>query len=61
LAVDGGTFRRCARLEVRVVHRSPAVSLPWLGGTGGVDVAATHSEVVDPFREGVADGTPVAC
>ena len=32
----------------------PALTLPWIGGYGhGFTVTSTHSELVDPFRNGV--------
>ncbi len=47
-------FQRCARVTVTVSHRVPALVLPWIGGFGeGFTVSATHSEIVDPFRDGV--------
>ena len=47
-------FRRCARVSVTVSHRVPALVLPWIGGFGeGFTVTSTHSEIVDPFRDGV--------
>jgi hypothetical protein len=53
------TFQRCQRIEVTTRYPVPAVSLPWIGGFGeGFTVRATHSEIIDPFRdgpEGVAD------
>ena len=50
-------YGRCTRLTVTVTYRVPAVVLPWLGGLGdGIDAVASHSEVVDPYRNGVAAG-----
>ena len=50
-------FGRCARVTVTVRYTVPAVSLPWIGGLGnGVDAVAAHSEVVDPYRRGLAAG-----
>jgi hypothetical protein len=50
-------FGRCARVTVTVRYTVPAISLPWIGGLGnGVDTVATHSEVVDPYRRGLAAG-----
>lgn len=53
---DGGApFARCVRVTVEVHHLVPALSLPFIGGFGeGFDVAARHSEVIDPFRDGLA-------
>lgn len=48
-------FGRCAPVVVRASYRVPALALPWLGGFGdGFEVAARHSERVDPFRDGLA-------
>jgi hypothetical protein len=50
----GAPFERCVRVSVTVEHPVPALSLPFIGGYGqGFDVAATHSEVIDPFRDGL--------
>jgi hypothetical protein len=54
LAVEGG-FARCARVTVEVRYPVPAVAVPWVGGFGtGFTVRARHSELVDPFRSGLA-------
>lgn len=51
---DGTGFRRCAPVVVRASYEVPAVPIPWIGGFGhGIDVAARHSERVDPFRDGI--------
>jgi hypothetical protein len=51
---DGTGFRRCAPVVVRASYEVPAVPLPWIGGFGdGIEVAARHSERVDPFRDGI--------
>jgi hypothetical protein len=50
------SFARCVRVTVEVRHQVPALSLPFIGGYGpGFEVAARHSEVVDPFRDGLPD------
>jgi hypothetical protein len=47
-------FERCARVTFTVTYEVPALTLPWIGGFGdGFDVASSHSELVDPFRDGV--------
>lgn len=46
-------FGRCARVEVTVSYRVPAVSVPFLGGIGATSVSSTHSTVVDAFRSGL--------
>ena len=51
---DGTGFRRCAPVVVRASYEVPAVPLPWIGGFGaGIDVAARHSQRVDPFRDAI--------
>lgn len=47
-------FTRCAPVRVRVSYEVPAVPLPWIGGLGAIEVASTHAERVDPFRDGIA-------
>jgi Flp pilus assembly protein TadG len=56
--VDGPTdpsaFTRCNRISFTVSYPVPAITLPFIGGFGtGFTVKATHSEIVDPFRNGV--------
>jgi hypothetical protein len=46
-------FARCAPVSVRVSYEVPAVPLPWIGGLGTTEVSSTHSERVDPFRDGL--------
>ena len=54
-----GTFARCDRVTFEVRYRVPLVAVPLLGERGsGFTVAARHSEVVDPYRSGLA-GTAV--
>ncbi|HEY6531937.1 MAG TPA: hypothetical protein VIY72_06515 [Acidimicrobiales bacterium] len=51
---DGRPFGRCTRVIVTVHHPVPALRLPWIGGYGhAFDVAASQSEVVDPYRSGL--------
>jgi len=48
------SFERCQRVTFTVSYPVPAVTLPFVGGFGhGFDVRASHSEVVDPFRNDV--------
>lgn len=50
-------FGRCTRVTITVHYRVPALALPWLGGLGdGIDAVASHSEVIDPYRAGLAVG-----
>ena len=52
---DGRPFGRCTRVTVTVHHPVPALRLPWIGGYGhAFDVGASQSEVVDPYRSGLA-------
>ncbi len=51
---DGG-FGRCARVTVRAGYPLPHATVPWIGGVGGATVIhASHSELVDPYRSGLA-------
>ncbi|MBO0693670.1 MAG: hypothetical protein J2P58_12285 [Acidimicrobiaceae bacterium] len=55
LAVTGGGFRRCQRITVRVGYPSPLLVLPFVGRVGrGLEVSSAHSELVDPYRAGLA-------
>ena len=50
-----GHFARCSRVSIEVTYPSPLLELPWIGQVGtGQRVTATHSELVDPFRTGLA-------
>jgi hypothetical protein len=54
---DDRPFARCTRVTVEVSYEIPAISLPFIGGYGeAFDVTAEHSEVVDPFRDGLPAG-----
>jgi hypothetical protein len=54
---DGG-FGRCRRITITVSYRVPAVTVPWVGGFGRSFVArSTHTELVDPFRDGLEQGS----
>ncbi len=54
LASPDGGYARCARATFTATYRVPALTLPWVGGYGdGFTVTSTHSELVDPFRNGV--------
>jgi hypothetical protein len=54
----GAGFVRCARVTFTATYEVPGLSLPWIGGLGGgIDVSAQHSELVDPFRDGVPGDT----
>ncbi len=49
-------LRRCARVTFVVSYDVPTFRLPWIGGFGGSVITTTgrHSEVVDPYRDGLA-------
>jgi Flp pilus assembly protein TadG len=51
---DASDLARCNRVTFTASYPVPAFTLPWIGGYGdGFTVRATHSEIVDPFREGL--------
>jgi hypothetical protein len=63
LAAPGGGdgYVRCARATFTASYQVPALTLPWIGGYGGgFEVTSSHSELVDPFRNGVP-GEAEAC
>jgi hypothetical protein len=48
-------FGRCEEVTATVRIDIPRVRLPLIGGTGGTfPVSATHTEVIDPYRSGLA-------
>lgn len=50
-----GRFARCSRITIEVRYPSPLIEVPLLGVIGsGVAVTARHSEVVDPYRNGLS-------
>ena len=55
VAIDGAPFGRCVRVRIVVSYRIPLVAVPIIGGRGsGEVVSSQHSEVVDPYRSGLA-------
>lgn len=53
--IDDGGFARCAPVTIRASYPVPSITLPWLGGRGdGVRVTASHTEIIDPYRSGLA-------
>jgi hypothetical protein len=55
-ASDG--FVRCGRVAITVTYRVPALAVPFTDGFGhGIRASATHSELVDPYRDGPEAGT----
>lgn len=52
---DAVALTRCLRVQVTVRTEVPAIRIPFIGGYGEpFDIVATHSELVDPTRSGVA-------
>ena len=52
-----GTFARCTLVTFTVRYPVPALTLPWVGGHGeAFIVSATHAEIIDPYRSGLAAG-----
>ncbi|HEY2330527.1 MAG TPA: hypothetical protein VGH94_01280 [Acidimicrobiales bacterium] len=52
---EGADLVRCQPVSVTVTYRVPTISVPWLGsfGNGLVRTSARHTEVVDPWRDGL--------
>jgi hypothetical protein len=49
---------RCGRVVVEVRYRVPALTLPFAGGFGdGITARSTHTEIVDPYRDGLPEGS----
>lgn len=47
-------LQRCERVQVTVSTRVPAIRLPFFGGFGdGIEIVATHTELIDPTRSGL--------
>ena len=47
-------FGRCARVSITVTYEVPVIAIPFIGGFGSLEpVESTHSEIVDPFRDGL--------
>ncbi len=58
LVPESAGLTRCRRVTFAASYQVPAVTLPWIGGYGGgFTTTARHSEIVDPYRTGVALGT----
>lgn len=52
-----GAFARCNRVSMEVSYDVPAITLPWIGGFGeSITVRSVHSEIIDPYRDGVPEG-----
>ena len=51
---SGGGFVRCQEVTFEATYTVPAITLPWVGGFGsGITVRSRHTEIIDPFRNGV--------
>jgi hypothetical protein len=50
-------FERCERVVVDASYRVPALTVPFVGGFGGgLTVTGRHSEIIDPFADGLTGG-----
>lgn len=48
-------FGRCSRFAITVGYEVPIIAIPFIGGLGSIGhVESTHTEIVDPFRDGIA-------
>ena len=56
VALGSPTLVRCERVSFEATYEVPALSLPLIGGFGRSPfrVRSTHTELVDPFRDGLA-------
>lgn len=55
VAVVSGFFARCRRITISVTYPAPLFDLPFVGPLGGGSpVTSRHSELVDPYRSGLA-------
>lgn len=53
-----GGYRRCARVTATATYQVPALTLPMIDGYGrGFEVRSSHSELIDPYRDGIAGGS----
>lgn len=51
---SGRRFGRCARVTAEARYTLPMIALPFLRDAATFHIAARHSEVVDPYRSGLA-------
>ncbi|MGH9275058.1 MAG: hypothetical protein ACRDZU_10460 [Acidimicrobiales bacterium] len=60
--VGAVALARCERATFEAVYEVPALSIPLIGGYGTAPfrIRSTHSEIVDPFRNGL-DGQAEDC
>jgi hypothetical protein len=60
--VVAGHFGRCQRVTIQASFEIPALQIPLFGvSIGRRTVSSTHSEVVDPYRSGLAEGVGGEC
>jgi len=52
---------RCEPVTVEVAYDVPGIVLPWVDGFGTITTRASHTEVVDPYRSGLAVGEGAPC
>jgi hypothetical protein len=53
---------RCTAVTFTVSYPAPAIALPFVGGVGeGIVVHASHTELVDPFRDRIDDAGEARC
>ncbi len=53
---EAAELRRCSRVTMRVEYPVPLLTIPAIGRFGhGFTAVGRHSEIVDPFRAGLAD------
>lgn len=61
--LESGGFGRCQRISISVAYPAPAIELPLvrhIGPLGGGTVHAEHSELIDPYRTGLAGSAQCA-
>jgi hypothetical protein len=57
-----GHFGRCQRVTIAASFEIPALQIPLFGvSIGSRTVTSSHSEIVDPYRSGLADGVAGEC
>lgn len=65
VTVNDASYTRCSPITFEVSYPVPTISLPWIKGlgVGSITVRASHSELVDPYRDGVPaqDGSETSC